>query len=599
MRRKCAAFLSSSVTLAGIAAAQTPARTARDATRPELRVLSGTAQARPPPHSWVILNLMTRPLTRRHALMAAGATAVDQSIVDRNDDAVRRQLRAQITDPASPWAGSVPDDYLMHSPGSAGGLIEALAASFAHPQSKFHADGALLERIRLAAGFLERSQSPEGNLDLLSTNFNSPPDTGFVVHSVATAAAIGKLYGSPELVQALRPFLAKAGAGLAAGGIHTPNHRWVVSSALAQIHSVYPNPAYLHRIAQWLAEGIDIDADGQFTERSTVTYNAICDRSLCVLAAKLQRPELVEPVRHNIDAMLYLLHPDGEVVTEVSRRQDQYVRGTMINYWFPLTYMACHAQDGRASAVLRQLGPEAVRLSALLEYPELAQPLPATASIPGDYQRTFPLIGLTRIRRGARDATMVHKDNSRFFSLRNGAAVIEAVRFATSFFGKGQFVPDTSSNDAGYVFRQRLEAPYYQPVAHAVTYRDWAAVRETRAKTQVCRLEQIATVIERENAFELRVQAHGTAGVPLAIEIAFRDGGKLEGCRPAPHAESAWILDRDFGVYRVGNDAIRFGPGAAPHLMTQLRGAEPKLSGTSVYITGYTPFDHSIRFSWT
>jgi hypothetical protein len=552
---------------------------------------------------------MDRMLTRRQALLTTGAAAatlraaatappIEPAIVDRNDDAVSKLMRAQITDAQSHWVGSVPDEYLMYSAGSAGGLIETLAASFACPQSKFHGDASLLERINLAAQFLQRSQSPEGNIDLLSTNFNSPPDTGFVVHNVAAAAAVGRLYGIDELVKSLRPFLVKAGAGLASGGIHTPNHRWVVSSALAQINDVFPDAAYTRRIGQWLAEGIDIDADGQFIERSTVTYNAITDRAFCVLAAKLKRPELLAPVRRNLDAMLHLLHPDGEVVTEVSRRQDQYVRGTMANYWFPLICLAIHDNDGRACSALRTITPGAAKLSALLEYPELAGRLPEPSPLPDNYERTFPLAGLARIRRGPRDATMVLQDNSRFFSLRNGAAVVEAVRFATSFFGKGQFVPASSSKDRGYVFRQRMEAPYYQPVSQPVTYRNWAGVRATRAQTQVCRLEQTATVTELKNGFELRVESSGTNGVPLAIEIAFREGGQLEGGRPAPHAESAWLLEGDYGVYRVGRDAIRFGPGAAPHLLTQLRGAEPKLPGPCVYITGYTPFDHTIRFEW-
>ena len=359
--------------------------------------------------------------------------------------------------------------------------------------------------------------------------------------------------------------------------------------------------AYTRRIAQWLAEGIDIDEDGQFIERSTVTYNTVTDRAFTVLAAKLKRPELLDPVRRNLRAMMYLLHPDGEVVTEVSKRQDQFVRGTMAGYWFPLNYLAVHDGDRQFAALARGLGPEHARLSALLEYPELSAALPPAEPLPADYEKWFGAVGLARIRRGRWDATMVLKDSSRFFSARNGGAVINAVRFATSFFGKGQFVPDGCLKDGSkYVFRQSLSAPYYQPLvpAQKVDYRNWGALRSLRRQSQVCQLEQSATVVEQKNGFELRLQSNGTPGVPLAVEISLREGGKLEGCRPAPHVADAWILEKDFATYRVGGDTLRFGPGASGHLLTQLRGAEAKLPGQSVYLTGYTPFDQTIRFEF-
>ena len=552
---------------------------------------------------------MDTHLTRRAALGVLGAAAaapsqtappIAREVVERNDRAVETFLRSQITDPAGPWRGSVPDEFNLHPAGSAAGLIETMTASLACPQSKFHGDRTLVERIALAAGFLERSQSPEGFIDLLSTNFNSPPDTGFVVHSVATGAAVAQRYGLAEVVRLLRPFLVKAADGMAVGGIHTPNHRWVVSSALAQVHAVFPNPAYLRRIDQWLAEGIDIDEDGQYTERSTITYNTVCDRAFVVLAAKLARPQLLDPVRTNLRAMLYLLHPDGEVVTEVSRRQDQFVRGTMAGYWFPVTYLAMHDRDGLMAALARQLSPEAARLSTLLEYPELAAELPAAQPLPDDYEKLFPAIGLARIRRRNRDATVVLSGNSRFLSLRSGDAVVQAVRFATSFFGKGQFVPQAGAKHqgSGYRLRQSLEAPYYQPLdpPRRVTPANWASLRDQRRQTQACRLEQSAAIEETANGFALHIEATGTKGVPLAIEINLREGGQLEGCRPAPRQPDGWILEKDFATYRAGANTIRFGPGAAPHLETQLRGAEPKLPGPCVYLTGYTPFAHTIRF---
>ena len=551
-------------------------------------------------------------LTRRDALVLFGAggalaaarpqpiqsgESLESRAVERNDAAAQRLIKAQVTDPSDSRAGGVPDDYGLCQPGSAGGVIETLTAALLHPRSRFHGDRSLVERIRLAAGFLERSQSPQGNIDLLITNFNSPPDTGFVVHGVATAAAVARTHASEEITGILRPFLTKAGAGMAAGGVHTPNHRWVVCSALAQIHELFPDSRHLRRIDEWLAEGIDIDADGQFTERSTLTYNTVVTRALVVMAAKLGRPELLEPVRQNLRALMYLLHGDGEVVTEISRRQDQYARGGIAGYWFPLTFLALADRDGQFAAMAREAAVAGARLSALLEYPQLSAPLPPSLSLPEDFEKPFPEVGIARIRRGRLSATLMLGGSSRLLTLRHGGAVIEGVRFATSFFGKGQFVPDTAEKRGHtYHLRQSLEAPYYQPLAQTVTTRTWAATRPQRRQSEICRLQQSAEITEIARGFQVRVRAGGTDGVPLAIEIGFREGGQFEGCREIPNGGGSLLLERGAGTFISSEGRIRFGPGSAPHRYVQLRGAEPKLPAQSVYITGFTPFDRTLTF---
>lgn len=550
-------------------------------------------------------------LSRRDALAILGAgglvsavgrpepaqttTSPLEAALARNDEAVRALLERQVSDPASPWRGGVPDQYGLHPAGSASGVAETLTASFVHPESRYRDDRALVERIRLAAGFLERSQSPQGNIDLLISNFNSPPDTGFVVHNVGTAAAIARRHGREEIARILQPFLVKAGAGMANGGVHTPNHRWVICAALAQIHELFPDARYVRRIDEWLAEGIDIDDDGQFTERSTLVYNIVTDRCLIVMASKLRRPELLGPVRRNLGTLQYLLHADGEVVSEISRRQDQFARGNVNGYWFPLTYMAVTDKDGRLATLAARAASEGARLSALLEYPELSQPLPAPQPLPEDFERTFNDVGIARIRRGPLSATLVLGGSSRFFTLRYGNAVMEGIRFATSFFGKAQFVPQAAAKRGdAYEFRQSLEAPYYQPFAEKVTTGNWTESRARRRQSEVCRLEQSADVTEVRNEFHVRLRAGGTNGVPLAIELCFREGGRLDGCLPIPDAPGTFVLEHGRGSYRAGGQEIRFGPGDTPHRYVQLRGAEPKLPGLSVYITGFTPFDRTI-----
>ena len=520
----------------------------------------------------------------------------EQDIVAHHDAGLETTMAAQVTAASSPAYGAIPSATGLFSAHAASGFIEAAVAAYLHPQSRFQGKSFVVDRIRLAAQFLHRVQHPDGRIDLLETNFDSTPDTGFVLHGMCTAACLAKRHQQGELLALLAPFIQKAAEALTVGGIHTPNHRWVVCSALAQANEIFPDPRYVRRIDQWLAEGIDIDDDGQYTERSTSVYDTICDRAFIVLAVKLQRPELLDPVRKNLRSLMYLLHPEDEVVTEISRRQDRDQRRTARDYWFPLRYLAVKDQDGQFLEIANHFTPDAASLAAWMEYPEMQGPLPAAVAPPSDFEKEMPALGIVRYRRGTISATILN-ENPTFFTLRNGPAVIESVRFASAFFGKGQLASQKySRSGTEWVLEQDLEAPYYQPLdpPQKVTPANWAALRALRRTSQVCHLHQRATIAETPTGFRLRMQSAGTEGVPTALEIRLREGGELAGCEPA--GTGAAFLTSGFATYAAGGHRIRFGPALHQHRYTQIRGALPKSPGTSVYLTGFTPFDHTVEF---
>ncbi len=530
--------------------------------------------------------------------------AAENDIVRVNDDAVASQLERQNTDPKSRWCGAVPDAAGLHQPGSAGGLLLRGMAALLHPSSKFRGDAELRRRLHLAAAHLRRVQTPDGNIDLLITNFNSPPDLAFVVLNVGPAALLARRAADREILDSIEPFLRRAGAALIRGGVHTPNHRWVVCAALAYLNALYPDAAFVRRIDQWLAEGIDIDEDGQYSEQSTAVYNAITNNALVTMALLLPRPELLAPVRRNLDATLYLLHPGGEIITAISHRQDRDTPGTLGAYWLSLRYLARADRNGHWEALARSLEPRYASLAHLMLFPELNAEAPVPLPPPDNYEQRFPHSGLVHIRRGPVSATISLTGASRFFTLRRGRAVIEAVRFAAAFFGKGQFIPTAGAKRGGrFRLEQDLEAGYYQPFdpprRQPWGVESWYELREHRRRTEICRLRSAAEIAEVDEGFDLRLLAEGTPYVPVAVEINLRDGGNLEAVEPAGPQDAFLLPDGAYALYSRGPDRIRFGPGRRETRYTQIRGAQPKLPGPCVYLTAFTPFDHTIRFRWS
>ena len=153
-------------------------------------------------------------------------------------------------------------------------------------------------------------------------NVDSPPDSAFSVNDLADAAVLLRGRGAERSAAGLVDILDAATPALLIGGVHTPNHRWEISAALARLHRLRPQPALAERVDRWLAEGIDIE-DGLYSERSANYAAYVSNPSLLTIADVFDRPELVDVVEQSLDATLDLLLPDGSVETVLSRRQDQ------------------------------------------------------------------------------------------------------------------------------------------------------------------------------------------------------------------------------------------------------------------------------------
>jgi hypothetical protein len=529
-------------------------------------------------------------------------------LVKNNDLGITNLRNYQVKEASSPDLGGIRDGFDILNPHSTAAIIQWGSCSLSSPTSQYYRSTELLNEMNLAALYLVRTQHADGTIDLLATNFHSTPDTGFLVKRLTMAYALieqSKTQGQEKLLSNLKTFLLRAGDALSVGGIHTPNHRWVVSAALTKLNTLWPNPKYSARINQWLGEHIDIDKDGQFNEKSTFIYSSLTDRLLITISAGMNKPELLDAVRKNLDMTMFYVHPNGEIVTDASGRQDKAVVGTLENYYYPYRYLAMKDKNGTYSAMCELIEKTAgSKIGGFLDYlltdPSLWGTLPVAKSLPVDYVKTFPNSGLVRIRRNRWDSTLIAK-NPVWLTFMKGNAVIQGVRFAGSFFGKGQFQSsELVKIGDGWELTQQLEGPYWQPIPKDKISPDgdWEKMPRTdRPQSEIQKLETKITIREIKDGMEIEINTKGTERVPVAWELIFRPGGTFKGLAKIENTKDSWLLKEGTGSYTFGEDQISFGPGIALHKNIALRGSLPAMDAPSVYLTGFTPFHHVLKLT--
>ena len=530
------------------------------------------------------------------------------TLIKLNDESVKSMAVHKIKEASSKYVGGYMNDVEIPNPHSTCGFINMAGAAVSTPESAYFQSAELMKEITEALNALLLMQHADGTIDLKDSNFHSTPDTAFMVKRLAQTFWLLKranLKGVEKILIPFEKFLKNAGEALIVGGIHTPNHRWVVSAALTKLNELWPDPRYVNRVNQWLAEHIDLDPDGQYTEKSTYGYSAVVDRVLITVAKGLHKPEIYEAVRKNILMMRYYIHPNGEVVTEASNRQDKGQIGTMENYYYACRYMALMDNDGEMAAICRLIesaGPRSILgfLNYFLEDPTQWKELPPIKPLPVSYVKAFPYSGVVRIRRNQWDTTLL-SNNPGWLTFHKGNAVLQAMRMAASFFGKGQF-QSAEIQPVGntWVMQKKLEGPYFQPFEPKFISPDGdlgKMPKLNRKQSEIQYFETTVIVSESNNGISVDISLDGTEGVPVTLELIFRKGGTITGAEAVPNKPDTWLLKNGTGSFTVGKDTIQFGPGKALHKWLVLRGALPQMDAPTVYITGFTPFKHTIQLS--
>ncbi|MFF0265292.1 hypothetical protein [Kribbella sp. NPDC004536] len=502
-----------------------------------------------------------------------------------------------------------------------------LASGYVWPRSAYHQDPTLLGPLTWLVEQLAARQHEDGLYDI--GNLHSPPDTAFVIQDVCLLYVL--LDADVPIRKTLADIIRKAAPGLASGGVHTPNHRWEVSAALARVNHLFPDRRYTTRIDDWLAEGIDATADGIYSERSSTYAAEVTNPSLLTIARLYDRPELVEYVRRNLELTLYLLEPNGEVDTTASRRQDQ--KGIREVWWYLTQFreLALHTGDGRFTSVAKSIeargaGELGDFLAEVLEQPSLAGILPDATPAPSDFVQHFPSQASARVRRGSRTATIFggtdfHQfpviasglsTNPTFFKFRQGAAILDSVRLAPQFFGTGHFRADGLRRTGPRTFelQQEVRAPYHLPLPpeqrtggqYALTPegRFYSSMDFGHRPRQYRSLRTNVRVEEVADGFDLTFGFDGDE-TTYAIELCFRPGGRLSGVRELD-ADGNYQLESGVGAYTVGDDRIEFGPGNGPARVAMDPGEQYTYlggnltpDGLRVYLTGRTPGSQILR----
>ena len=532
-------------------------------------------------------------------------------LLTRLDAHIERLMARQVLDECSGDYGGFMEDDLHVESRQCGFDLSALACGYVTKDSAHYLSERVKAALTAALAYLRAHQRPGGCVDLLSCNVASAPDTAFMINAVLNAWWLLERCEDARAAW-LRPALLRlidsAASGIAAGGFHTPNHRWAIAACLLHCAKITGRRELEARARAYLREGLDINEDGEFAERSAGNYNQVNDDQMLRLYMATGDRTFLHAAEKNLEMMYCYIDPDGSVFTNNSTRQDMGKK-IYLDTYYPLYLMAGYflgREDFGAMAEwiyqdCRRRGTWPDGVEWLLLLPQMDG---FGAQAPFEppflrYDRLFEHSDIARVRRGGFSLTLM-RGKPNFLYFQSGALPLYMAIYQ-NLCDQRNFVPETlQRTERGFRLSGRAPVWYYQPFDQKPQTSDWW--RMDNAARERLTAEGLHTLVEAELTEEgvrLHIRTQGVDRLPVRVEIGLLPGGRIRTqhfTQLMRAGEQVTILDGDIEITGPRGDALAIGPAFGSHdIRARMGGAYPLSDACyTVLLTGYTPVDRTI-----
>lgn len=536
-------------------------------------------------------------------------------IIQSSEKRVASFIQNQILDTTKLGYGGLPHRLVDVKP-TVYTLSNAVAV-YLNPSSKYYLDNFLYDRMLLAMDFIKGNQRADGTFDFPSCNFMSAPDTAFCLKRLISCYKLLIKYGNTDkttnLSNGFLSIIKPAIIGVMNGGFHTPNHRWAITASLLQCSNIFKDDAPFSvalksRANQYLAEGIDCNADGEYAEKSTGNYNAVVNSAFISCYEETSDPSFIEYVRKNLQMMLSYIEPDDTIFTQSSTRQDKGKKQYADNYFYQFLYLADLLNISEFDSAAHKLIKD--NLSRNDEAPDCLHILMLNENLQqykfkgygflDSYNKYYKESGVVRVKKEKFTYTLL-KDASKFLFLQVGSTPIY-MKIGVSYCSTRNFQPQVMEQDNNtYTLTYKADGWYYLPFEDYNGPSDWWQMDHSKREIlNNTHLELKTNIKEREDGLDIQITSSGYDRIPIRVEICIPDKSIIENNSfyTIGEAGQGMILKQgNVNIHHEGQN-IQIGPGFGTHeFLGHYSGEEKNELGYTLFFNEYTNLNKTITIN--